>query len=264
MKRQSWFSVAAYALAVFLAAQAVYALTGTAPVVMQNGAISLSGPPNVTTLTTNGVVIGQGTSAVTASSACTTATHVLHGGSPPACSAIVDADVPNSITVDLAATATALAANGANCLAGNYPLGVDASGAVESCTAVAAGALWGTSVTDWTTNQTVYMGGGDADTTEARASIPVSAGTWGNLRVRQTTASGASNDIPCTVRRGTCGSESDATVTCTISGGASAAACSDTSNTTTTTAGQCLNVKCVTPAALSNNQFLKWSIERLG
>lgn len=33
-----------------------------------------------------------------------------------------------------AVTATALAANGANCSAGNYPLGVDASGAVEDCT----------------------------------------------------------------------------------------------------------------------------------
>lgn len=32
-------------------------------------------------------------------------------------------------------TAVALAANGANCSAGNYPLGVDASGAVETCTA---------------------------------------------------------------------------------------------------------------------------------
>lgn len=31
-------------------------------------------------------------------------------------------------------TATALAANGTNCSAGSYPLGVDASGAVESCT----------------------------------------------------------------------------------------------------------------------------------
>jgi len=40
---------------------------------------------------------------------------------------------------DNAATATALAANGANCTAGNYPLGVDASGAVESCTAVPGG-----------------------------------------------------------------------------------------------------------------------------
>lgn len=36
----------------------------------------------------------------------------------------------------IAATSSAqLAANGANCSAGNYPLGVDASGAVESCTA---------------------------------------------------------------------------------------------------------------------------------
>lgn len=37
-----------------------------------------------------------------------------------------------------ATTATALASNGANCSAGNYPLGVDASGAAESCTAVPA------------------------------------------------------------------------------------------------------------------------------
>lgn len=43
-----------------------------------------------------------------------------------------------------ASTATALAANGANCSAGQYPLGVDASGAVESCTAVSAGITVGT------------------------------------------------------------------------------------------------------------------------
>src|SRR3990167_7333344 len=40
-----------------------------------------------------------------------------------------------------AGTATALAANGANCSAGNYPLGVDTSGAVESCTAANAGTV---------------------------------------------------------------------------------------------------------------------------
>jgi len=34
------------------------------------------------------------------------------------------------------ATATALAANGTNCTAGQFPLGVDASGAAESCTAL--------------------------------------------------------------------------------------------------------------------------------
>ena len=36
------------------------------------------------------------------------------------------------------ATATALAANGANCSVGQFPLGVNASGAVESCTTIAA------------------------------------------------------------------------------------------------------------------------------
>ena len=41
----------------------------------------------------------------------------------------------------LAGTATALAANGANCSAGQYPLGMDASGAVEDCTAVSAGSV---------------------------------------------------------------------------------------------------------------------------
>lgn len=42
-------------------------------------------------------------------------------------------------------TATALAANGTNCSAGNYPLGVDASGNSEGCTAASTGTV--TSVT---------------------------------------------------------------------------------------------------------------------
>lgn len=45
-----------------------------------------------------------------------------------------------------AGTATALAANGTNCSAGNYPLGVDASGNAESCTAAAAGTVTAVSV----------------------------------------------------------------------------------------------------------------------
>ena len=54
----------------------------------------------------------------------------------PSWDALVDADIPNTITIDLAATATALAANGANCSSGNAPLGVDASGAAEGCFSV--------------------------------------------------------------------------------------------------------------------------------
>ena len=51
------------------------------------------------------------------------------------CESVTDADIPNDITIDLATTATALASNGANCSAGQYALGVDATGAAEGCTA---------------------------------------------------------------------------------------------------------------------------------
>lgn len=44
-----------------------------------------------------------------------------------------DAQIPNNITIDLAATATALAANGANCSSGQAAGGVDAAGAAEAC-----------------------------------------------------------------------------------------------------------------------------------
>ncbi len=78
---------------------------------VENTALSIwSGSANVTTLGTIATGVWNGTS-------------------------IADANVNNNITIDLSATATALAANGANCGAGYYPLGVDASGAVESCTA---------------------------------------------------------------------------------------------------------------------------------
>lgn len=43
---------------------------------------------------------------------------------------------PAATAADLATAATALAANGANCTAGNYPLGVNTLGAVEDCTAL--------------------------------------------------------------------------------------------------------------------------------
>lgn len=60
------------------------------------------------------------------------------------CSALADADIPNNITITLAATATALAANGTNCTGGEYAVGVDASGNAEGCAAVpSADALGG-------------------------------------------------------------------------------------------------------------------------
>lgn len=54
---------------------------------------------------------------------------------------ILVAEVPtlNQNTTGNADTATALAANPTNCSAGNYPLGIDASGDVENCTAAGGG-----------------------------------------------------------------------------------------------------------------------------
>jgi hypothetical protein len=51
--------------------------------------------------------------------------------------ALTVASVVGALTGN-ASTATALAANGGNCSAGSFPLGVDASGAVESCATVAS------------------------------------------------------------------------------------------------------------------------------
>lgn len=57
----------------------------------------------------------------------------------PTFRALVSADVPNNAadTSGNAGTATALAANGANCSSGSAPLGVDAAGAAEGCFDVA-------------------------------------------------------------------------------------------------------------------------------
>lgn len=66
--------------------------------------------------------------------------------------------LPSTINVNtsgLAATATALAANGSNCSAGSYPLGVDASGASESCTVAATGTVTSIATTSPITGGTI-------------------------------------------------------------------------------------------------------------
>lgn len=47
---------------------------------------------------------------------------------------IVSTDLPTTITSNTTGTASALAANGTNCTAGSYSLGVDAAGNAEGCT----------------------------------------------------------------------------------------------------------------------------------
>lgn len=68
----------------------------------------------------------------------------------------VDGTITGNVTGTLtgnASTASALAANGANCAAGSYPLGVDSSGAVETCTADSTGTDTLDDLSDNTTTQ---------------------------------------------------------------------------------------------------------------
>lgn len=59
-------------------------------------------------------------------------------------------------TTGNAATATALAANGANCSASSFPLGVDASGAVESCSTDISGNAATATVADASADTTTF------------------------------------------------------------------------------------------------------------
>jgi hypothetical protein len=70
-----------------------------------------------------------------------------------------------------AGTATALTANGTNCSAGNYPLGVDASGNVEGCTTAAVG-----TVTSVTATNPLFSTGGAAPNISTLFST---TSTWG-------------------------------------------------------------------------------------
>ena len=74
------------------------------------------------------------TTAHGATNANTASTIVMRDGSGNFSAGTITANVTGN-----ASTATALAANGSNCAAGNYPLGVDASGNVEGCTAAGGG-----------------------------------------------------------------------------------------------------------------------------
>lgn len=103
-----------------------------------------------------------------------------------------------ALTTSNVATATALAANGANCSAGQFPLGVDASGAVESCTAAIIGTMGGTAnvipKTSGTGGQTVQASGLSIDSSNNLTgvnSITIGSGTVGIIDLLEGTAPGA-------------------------------------------------------------------------
>jgi hypothetical protein len=86
-------------------------------------------------------------------------------GTAPSTGYAIDADGKiraSSFEGNLSGTATSLAANGSNCAAGSYPLGVDASGNAEGCTVAATGGLSGSGaanyVARWTGTSALSIG----------------------------------------------------------------------------------------------------------
>lgn len=71
-----------------------------------------------------------------------------------------------------ASTSTALAANGTNCTVGNYPLGVDASGNAESCTAAGTGTVTNIATTSPITGGAITATGSIACPSCVTASSP--------------------------------------------------------------------------------------------
>jgi len=69
-------------------------------------------------------------------------------GAAESCAALVDDDVPDTITVDLAGTATALAADPADCSAGEVAIGINASGVAQCAPIVNTGVSGSTSPID--------------------------------------------------------------------------------------------------------------------
>ncbi len=94
-------------------------------------------------------------------------------------------------------TATALAANGTNCSAGNYPLGVDASGNSENCTAAAVGTVTGVTGT-WPILSSggaapnITFGGLSTTTNLTQGQLPYVTGvnTFGQVATTTLTGSG--------------------------------------------------------------------------
>lgn len=119
------------------------------------------------------------TSAHSATDANTASRIVLRDASGNFSAGTITANLTGAVTGN-ATTASALAANGANCSAGQYPLGVNASGAAESCTPAGVGDVTSTASNSFNTAATEQTFGSSV-TVKGRLAVGSSIdvnGTW--------------------------------------------------------------------------------------
>lgn len=181
--------------------------TGTiaaASATLTNALTVANGGTGQQTFTASQLLYGNGTTALSA-----VATTTLTASSPLSLSnTVVKVGGSNSVlTIDttgtwsgLAGTATALAADGANCSAGNYPLGVDASGAVQNCTAAGTGtvtAVTGTwpIISSGGNTPAISFGGLSTSTAAVVGNIPYFSGvnTFANVATGTVTCTGSAS-----------------------------------------------------------------------
>ena len=246
-----------------------WALSGvTNEITVQDGQIGIVDPLIVSkggtgaaTLTAHGVLMGNGTSAVSASAAGTSGQPFLSGGSGAdgayGALSLSGSGVTGVLPVANGGTNSSAALTGSKCMRSSGGAIVEAA---SDCASALTPVLGFGSFMNITAGTTVYAAPGNGvDQTENIVSIPMPAATFANLRCKSSAAPGGSDTFTVTARSGACGSEADSsTVVCTIS--AAGTTCSDT-DTVTTTAGQCLNFKIVSSATAAT-AAVKCSAER--
>tara|TARA_Y100001963_G_C6763527_1_gene440927 strand:+ start:1226 stop:1939 length:714 start_codon:yes stop_codon:yes gene_type:complete len=196
--------------AIFLTAQPAFAIEGTSPIVVQNGAISLDTVP-----------VAKGG---TGSTLATDDSLLVGNGSAFELKALTDCDgATDAVTYDT--TANAFGCNTISSGSTVYPeISFNSETQLDQ------------------NGDTLYIGvGGKVSSTEANVVVPIGAATLGNLRCRASGTVGGTS-LVATLRKGTCGSEADTSTTVTIAG---TTVVSDTSNTASITAGQCISLKLV-------------------